>query len=105
MHAVAQAIVHQGKIVVGATTGDVTLLVENGTQFETLFSENAREQDGAPNRFPAETGYCATQAVQTGRGVFIGSFNEWQEHYWRSASIAADGGFVSSATLPLMSLP
>jgi signal transduction histidine kinase/ActR/RegA family two-component response regulator len=102
MHAVAQAIVHQGKIVVGATTGDVTLLVENGTQFETLFSENAREQDGAPNRFPAETGYCATQAVQTGRGVFIGSFNEWQEHYWRSASIAADGGFVSSATLPLM---
>ncbi len=102
MHAVAQAIVHQGKIVVGATTGDVTLLVENGTQFETLFSESAREQDGGPSRFPAETGYCATQAVQTGRGVFIGSFNEWQEHYWRSASIAADGGFVSSATLPLM---
>ena len=102
MHAVAQAIVHQGKIVVGATTGDVTLLVENGTQFETLFAENAREQEGGPHRFPAESGYCATQAVQTGRGVFIGSFNEWQEHYWRSASIAADGGFVSSATLPLM---
>ena len=102
MHAVAQAIVHQGKIVVGATTGDVTLLVENGTYFESLFDDNAREQDGVPNRFPAETGYCATQAVQTGRGVFIGSFNEWQEHYWRSATIAADGGFVSSATLPLM---
>jgi hypothetical protein len=34
--------------------------------------------------------------------VFIGSFNEWQERYWRSATIAADGGYVSSATLPLM---
>ena len=56
MHAVAQAIVHQGKIVVGATTGDVTLLVENGTYFESLFDDNAREQDGVPNRFPAETG-------------------------------------------------
>jgi hypothetical protein len=34
--------------------------------------------------------------------VFIASFNEWQEQYWRSASIAADGGYVSSATLPLL---
>jgi hypothetical protein len=102
MHAVAQAVVHQGKIVVGATTGDVTLLVDNGTQLETLYSETVREPDAGPHRFPLEAGFCATQAVQTGMPVFIGSFNEWQERYWRSATIAADGGYVSSATLPLM---
>jgi signal transduction histidine kinase/ActR/RegA family two-component response regulator len=102
MQAVAQAVVHQGKIVVGATTGDVTLLVENGTQLETLFSETQRESDARRHRFPVESGFCATDAVQTGRPVFIGSFMEWQERYWRSASIAADGGYVSSATLPLM---
>jgi signal transduction histidine kinase len=34
--------------------------------------------------------------------VFVASFDEWQERYSRSAAIAADGGYVSSATLPLL---
>src|SRR5262249_20802414 len=32
----------------------------------------------------------------------IGSFAEWQEKYPLSASIAADGGYASAATLPLL---
>jgi hypothetical protein len=32
----------------------------------------------------------------------MGSFEEWQERYPLSASIAADGGYASAATLPLM---
>jgi signal transduction histidine kinase/CheY-like chemotaxis protein len=102
VRAVAHAVVHQGKIVVGATTGEVTLLAESGARLEVLFSETDRAHDSEPRRFPVESGRCETQAVQTGQPVFVGSFGEWQEHYWRSASIAADGGFVSSATLPLM---
>jgi signal transduction histidine kinase len=34
--------------------------------------------------------------------VFVSSFDEWQERYSRSATLAADGGYVSSATLPLL---
>ena len=102
LRAVAQAVVHQGKIVVGATTGNVAMLVENGTVFETLFSETPERADSEPHRYAAESGLCETQAVETRLPVFVGSFHEWQERYWQSASLAADGGFVSSATLPLM---
>jgi signal transduction histidine kinase len=34
--------------------------------------------------------------------VFVGSFEEWQERYSTSAALAADGGYVSSATLPII---
>ena len=102
MRAVAQAVVRQGKIVVGATTGEVALLVDNGTWLHTLFSEAAGESGADPQPVHLESGLCETQVIATREPVFIGSFAEWQEHYWRSASIAADGGFVSSATLPLM---
>jgi signal transduction histidine kinase len=102
LSAVAQAVVRHGKIAVGATGGDVTLLVENGREFETLYSESGDTRVQEPHRFPVEPGLCGTQAVQTRRAVFVGSFAEWQQRFWRSASIAADGGFESSATLPLL---
>jgi K+-sensing histidine kinase KdpD/ActR/RegA family two-component response regulator len=100
--AVAQAVVRQGKMAVGATSGDVLLLVEQGAAFQTLHSDVNPDTDSAGRRIPAETGLCATHVVETRQPVFIGSFAEWQERYWRSASIAADGGYVSSATLPLL---
>jgi signal transduction histidine kinase len=98
--AVARAVIHHGCIVVGATAGEVTLLVENGSQFETLHLGS----DLTPRsvRAPVEDGLCATEAVQTARPVFIKSLAEWQERYWRSASVAADGGYQSSATMPLL---
>lgn len=99
--AVAQAVVRQGKIAVGATSGDVLLLVDRDTAFETLHSDVSEAAELAGRRVPAESGLCATHVVHTKQPVFIGSFAEWQERYWRSASIAADGGYVSSATLPL----
>jgi signal transduction histidine kinase len=102
LSAVAQAVVHHGRIAVGATGGEVTLLVGNGSEFETLYAENGDERSGEAHRFPVDTGLCGTQAVQTRRPVFVASFAEWQERYWRSASIAADGGYTSSATLPLL---
>ena len=40
--------------------------------------------------------------MQTGRPVFVRSLAEWQERYWRSAPAAADGGYESSATMPLL---
>jgi signal transduction histidine kinase len=98
--AVVRAVIHHGCIVVGATAGEVTLLVENGAQFETLHLGS----DLTPHsvRAPVEDGLCATEAVQTARPVFIKSLAEWQERYWRSASVAADGGYQSSATMPLL---
>ncbi len=101
LEAVARAVVHQGCVAVGATNGEVTILIEEATEFQTLYSDLPASET-SPRRFPAETGLCATEAVHTRRPVFVASFNEWQEQYWRSASIAAGGGYVSSATLPLL---
>jgi signal transduction histidine kinase/CheY-like chemotaxis protein len=100
LDAVARAVVRQGTVAVGATTGDVMLLVDNGTSLETLYADRELPAD-ALRRTPVESGYCSTEAVRTGRPVFVGSFPELQERYWRSASSAADGGYVSSAVLPL----
>ena len=103
LDAVAKVTVRHGKVVAGASASSVALLVEGGTQFETLGGE---EPDAfaidSPRVFPAEPGLCATAAVETRRPIFVGSFAEWQERYPRSASIAADGGYASAATLPLV---
>jgi signal transduction histidine kinase/ActR/RegA family two-component response regulator len=102
LRAVAQAVVHQGRIVVGATSGEVMVLGEDRTYLETLYSENQNGGDPQRKRIVLEPGFSATEAIRTGRPVFVGSFSEWQERYSRSAALAADGGFVSYATLPLM---
>jgi signal transduction histidine kinase len=102
LDAVAKAIVRQGKVVAGAAAGSVALLVD-GAHFETLYAEEyGRQLVEAWHRFPAESGFCATSAVETGQPVFVGSFLEWQQQYPRSASMAADGGYASAATLPLL---
>src|SRR6266487_381858 len=103
LDAVAKVTVRHGKVVAGASASSVALLTDGGTRFETL---GGGEPDAlaieSPRVFPAEPGLCATAAVETRRPVFIGSFAEWQERYPRSASIAADGGYASAATLPLV---
>ena len=80
--AVAQAIVDQARMVVGANDGHLYL---------------------ADNDIPKlEPGMCATEALATRQAVFVGSIAESQERYWRSASDAADDGFASIASLPLI---
>ena len=103
LEAVAKVIVRQGKVVVGAAAGSVAMLVDNGTEFETLYGEEyGPDSPASRRRFPAGAGRSSTTAVETQRPVFVGSFEEWQAKYPRSASIAADGGYVSSAALPLL---
>jgi signal transduction histidine kinase len=98
---VARAVVQHGRNVLGAASGDVAMLVDDGSAFETVFADGPRAAE--PNaREAAVPGLCATTAVKTRAPVFVSSFDEWQEHYARSATIAADGGYVSSATLPLL---
>jgi signal transduction histidine kinase/ActR/RegA family two-component response regulator len=98
--AVATAIVQHATVVVGATAGHVLMVTEDGGHFETL-SEST--QVGAePQRIAIEDGYCEADVVATRRPVFIGSWDEAQEQYWRSASAAADAAYVSSTALPLL---
>ena len=80
--AVTRAIVEQAPIVVGASEGDLKLLGDETADFNP--------------------GLCATDALQTHKPVFAASLDELQEKYWHSASIAADKGFASSASLPLL---
>src|SRR5262249_59124848 len=70
------------------------------TAFETVYSD-VPSAAAEMARYDADPGYCATHAVTTRAPVLIGSFAEWQERCPRSAAIAADGGYISSATLPL----
>ena len=99
--AVARVIVREGKVVAGASAGSVALLEEQG-EFHTRHSEEYPPLLEARARFAAEPGLCATAAVETRKPVFIGSFDELQQLYPRSASMAADGGYASAATLPLL---
>jgi signal transduction histidine kinase len=102
LQAVGQAVVRQGRVAVGATHGEVMLLTDRGTALDTLYSDAEGQIADRPARLGLEPGLCATQAIETRRPVFVASFAEWQERYSRSASMAADGGYVSSATLPLL---
>ena len=98
---VARAVVQHGRNVLGAASGDLAMLVDDKTAFETVFADGPRTAE--PNaREAAVPGLCATEAVKTHAPVLVSSFDEWQERYARSATIAADGGYVSSATLPLL---
>jgi signal transduction histidine kinase len=99
LDAVAKAVVEQGSNAVGATSGEVTLLVDDGRSFQTLYASGVVPRSGT---VPVEAGYCATVAVESRAGVFITSFEEWQERYPKSASLAADGGYVSCAFVPLL---
>jgi signal transduction histidine kinase/CheY-like chemotaxis protein len=102
MEAVARAVITHGRVVVGATAGEVLLLVDEGLQFETLHAEADGRRVPDHARVPVEEGMCSTAAVKSGRPVFIRSMEDWQQRFWRSASVAADGGYESSATLPLL---
>ena len=102
MDAVARAVITHGRVVVGATAGEVLLLAEDGTQFDTLHAEAEGGGDCGRPRIPVEDGLCATAAVKTARPLYITSLEAWQQQGWRSASVAADGGYTSSASLPLL---
>ena len=101
LDAVARAVVHQGRVAAGATAAEVTLLVDEGASFRTLYAEGEGVgPTGATT--PVEAGYCSAAAVAQNEAVFVSSFEEWQERFPAAASRAADGGYVSSATVPLL---
>jgi K+-sensing histidine kinase KdpD len=102
LDAVAAVIVRQGKLVAGAAAGSAALVSDDGKQIEVLHSEEHGAQAQGRRRLPLTRGLCSTAAIATKQPVFVGSFVEWQEKYPESAAIAADGGYVSSATLPLL---
>jgi signal transduction histidine kinase len=97
---VARAVVRQGRVAAGATAGEVTRLVDGGTAFDTLYAEGEGLVTG--RRLPVDAGLCAAEAVTARAPIFVSSFDDWQERFPRSASLAADGGYVSSATAPLL---
>jgi K+-sensing histidine kinase KdpD len=97
LHAVASAVVQHGRIVLGAAAGEVMLLADD--RLQTLHSDGPAP---APSALVLQGGLCATEAIATRAPVFVASFEEWQERFSRSAMLAADGGYVSSATLPLL---
>jgi signal transduction histidine kinase len=100
LDAVARAVVHQGRVAVGALAAEVALLAENATVFQTLSAEGGGLD---PNhRMAVQEGLCGTEAIQKRQAIFVSSFEEWQQRYPKSASLAADGGYVSSATVPLL---
>lgn len=80
--AVAQAIVEQAHLVVGASEGELKCIGDDASAFEP--------------------GSCAAEALSRRRPVFVGSLAEAQEKFWRSASVAAGRGFASASALPLM---
>ena len=102
VNAVARAVVQHGSPLVGATAASVSLLVEDRTRFETLHAEAYGQPLQGTRGSTLDAGFCATEVVRTGCPVFVPSWIEGQERYWRSASLAADAACLSSAVLPLL---
>jgi signal transduction histidine kinase/ActR/RegA family two-component response regulator len=98
--AVGTATVQHATVVVGATAGHVLMVTEDGAHVETLSRTPAGKDD--PQRFAREEGWCETDVLATRQPIFIRSWDESQEQYWRSASAAADVAYVSSSALPLL---
>ena len=98
--AVAHAVVRQGNVVVGATSGSVSLLVD--AAFVVLHAESYGREIRDAGRLAAEPGLCEADAVRRREPIFIASWDEAQERHWRSAPAAADAAYVSSAVLPLL---
>jgi signal transduction histidine kinase len=101
LEAVARAVVEHGRNVLGAASGEVAMLIDDGSVLETIYSD-VPASSGPGARYGAHSGLCETAAVAQREPVLVGSFAEWQDRYPRSAALAADGGYVSSATLPLI---
>ena len=101
LDAVARAVVEHGRNVLGAASGEVAMLTDQGAAFETLYSDVPAAAPGR-SRYPAEAGLSVTEAVATREPVLVGSFSEWQDRFPRAAAVAADGGYVSSSALPLV---
>jgi signal transduction histidine kinase/ActR/RegA family two-component response regulator len=99
-HAVGVAIVQHATVVVGATSGHVLMVTEDGSQVETL--SGSVDAANEPTRFAIEEGVCETEVLFTRRPIFIRSWEESQGRFWRSASLAADSAYVSSSALPLL---
>ncbi len=97
--AVARVVVARGRAAVGAIGADVAILADSGEHLEMLAAEPAIEE---PVRIPVDQGLVSTEALETRSPVFVKSFDELQQRYWRSAPAAADAGYVSSAVLPLL---
>jgi len=101
--AVAKAIVRHGKVVVGAMAASVGLLGEDAAHLDLLHSEDHEgRQAGTWTRILIEPGLCAKDVIERRAPVFVASFSEMQQAYWRSAAFAADGGFESAVVLPLL---
>ena len=82
VNAVTHAIVEQARVAVGANEGELNLIGEDASSFEA--------------------GSCSADALNSRRPIFVGSLADSQEKYWRSATLAADNGFASTAALPLL---
>jgi signal transduction histidine kinase/ActR/RegA family two-component response regulator len=98
--AVGLATVQHATVVVGATSGHVLLLTDDGAQLETLSGSPIVGTE--PTRVTLDEGWCETEVLAARQPIFIRSWEESQEQYWRSASAAADGAYVSSSALPLL---
>jgi signal transduction histidine kinase/ActR/RegA family two-component response regulator len=97
--AVGRAVVRRGRVVAGAVAANVSRLVEDGTVLETVHAEPDEETS---RQSALDEGLCSTEVIRTRLPLFVPSFDELQTKYWKSASAAADGGYVSSAVLPLL---
>ena len=104
LDAVARVIVRHGKVVVGASAGSVAMLVDGGTQFETLYGEEHAAEACRVGRTACRRGPVCAPRRRSRRGVrsLSGRSPSGRKSTRDPQSIAADGGYASAATLPLL---
>jgi signal transduction histidine kinase/CheY-like chemotaxis protein len=101
IESVAQAVVHEGKALLGAQAGAVMQLGERRQLLRVYAQGDFRDVPEGAEAIDLEPGLCSTEAATAQRPVFVSSFAEWQKRCPLSAPVAGDAGYASIAVLPL----
>lgn len=100
---VVEVAINHGGAAVGATTGAVCLLVEDGSAFELIAGPGISAQLSSEwKRFPRESQLTGSQAVSTRLPCYSRTRAEYIARDPRFAAVAEAQGIEAEATLPLM---
>ncbi len=98
---VAKVIVEQGVPALGAATGSVLLLSEDGQTLELLHSSAPEVHIRLYNRFALSLGLPATDALLGGQAVWIESAQQYQKRYPQLAEQIIARGLQAAVALPM----
>ncbi|MBH8552559.1 PAS domain S-box protein [Nostocaceae cyanobacterium CENA357] len=100
---VADVVMNQGVVALGAKTGSVLLLTDQGAALKIVQAIGYTQADiDAVGTFPLTAPIPSAEVVRTGQPVFIDNRVDWVARYPNLAHVAAKDGEFAYACVPLI---